>query len=188
VKLYDNQGNNNHWLKIIPEGTFSNRDGFGARAIVTAGGISQSRDMNGGIHTATQDDARLHFGLGQNELVESMIIYWPSGIIDGLYNVSVDQIMTIVEGEHPLSISDFQTHGPRIYPSPWTGGNITVEMGDQAPSTMFIYTIHGALIGSINIVPNQVSYSMPDLSPGTYLFQFQDKRGKVLGAQQFIKQ
>ena len=96
-QLFKNMGNENHWLEIDLEGTISNRDGVGARVYVTANDVTQVREQSGGIHYRSQDFQRIHFGLGQNELVESLIVHWPSGIVQELKNISADQIIRIVE-------------------------------------------------------------------------------------------
>jgi hypothetical protein len=100
VDLYRNLGNGNHWIKLDLQGVQSNPDGFGARVILQANGVEQVRDMTGGIHLVCQDDRRLHFGLGAADSIDVITVYWPSGVVDVLEDPDVDQIMTIVEGEH----------------------------------------------------------------------------------------
>ena len=96
--LYRNLWNNgNHWLEIDLEGTSSNRDGIGARVELTAGGVSQVRIQDGGIHHRGQNHSRLHFGLAKNIRVDRIRIRWPSGTIQELSGVSADQIMRITE-------------------------------------------------------------------------------------------
>jgi hypothetical protein len=100
VDLYRNLGNGNNWIKLDLQGVQSNPDGFGARVILQANGVEQVRDMTGGIHLVCQDDPRLHFGLGAADSIDAITVYWPSGVVDVLEDPDVDQIMTIVEGEH----------------------------------------------------------------------------------------
>ncbi|BAN36780.1 hypothetical protein SCD_n02981 [Sulfuricella denitrificans skB26] len=95
--LYRNVGNANHWLEIDLEGTASNRDGIGARVNVTAGGVTQVRIQDGGIHHRGQNHSRLHFGLGKNTQVEKVSIQWPSGTVQELSGVGADQRMRIKE-------------------------------------------------------------------------------------------
>ncbi|MBL4653775.1 MAG: ASPIC/UnbV domain-containing protein, partial [Flavobacteriales bacterium] len=64
---------------------------------VTAGGITQKREQNAGIHKNTQNHARLHFGLAQNTTIDTIKVLWPSGKISILNNVGADQIMRIQE-------------------------------------------------------------------------------------------
>lgn len=95
--LFHNRGNDNHWLEIDLEGVASNRDGIGARVVVTAGGVSQLRTQGNGTHGKAQDHRRLHFGLGSNATVETIEIRWPSGRTQKLSAVAVDRILRIVE-------------------------------------------------------------------------------------------
>ena len=95
--LYRNLGNANHWLEIDLEGTASNRDGIGARVNVTAGGVTQVRIQDGGIHNRGQNHSRLHFGLANNTRVEKISIHWPSGTVQELSSIAVDRIMRIKE-------------------------------------------------------------------------------------------
>lgn len=96
-QLFRNLGNENHWLLIDLEGVQSNRDGIGARVLVTAGGVTQLREQNGGIHKWSQHHQRLHFGLGTNTVIDEIEITWPSGIIQRIQNIAADQLFTIVE-------------------------------------------------------------------------------------------
>ena len=95
--LYHNVGNGNHWLEVDLEGTSSNRDGIGARVDVTAGGITQVRIQDGGIHHRGQNHSRLHFGLGKNERVEKIRVQWPSGTVQELSGVEANQPLHIKE-------------------------------------------------------------------------------------------
>lgn len=97
-QLFHNLGNGNHWLELQLRGVKSNRDGLGARVIVTAGGKSQMREQNGGAHRISQNSQRLHFGLAGNTVVTSVTVYWPSGIVQTLTGISADQILQITEG------------------------------------------------------------------------------------------
>ncbi|MEM7220382.1 MAG: PKD domain-containing protein [Pseudomonadota bacterium] len=98
TQLLENQlSNGNHWLKIKLVGTQSNRDGIGATVRVTAGGLTQMREQNGGVHSRNQDDARLHFGLGNASSVGTIVVEWPSGNVQQLNGIAADQILTITE-------------------------------------------------------------------------------------------
>jgi len=95
--LYHNRGNGNHWIEIDLEGTVSNRDGIGARVYVTAGGITQVRVQDGGVHNRGQNFQRLHFGLAKYTQIEKLKILWPSGVTQELSKVAADQLIRIKE-------------------------------------------------------------------------------------------
>jgi hypothetical protein len=96
-QLFRNVGNGNGWIMIDLEGTRSNRDGIGAIVRVTAGGVTQTRTQDGGIHERSQNHSRLHFGLAKNTQIEKITVQWPSGQMQELRNVSVDQHLKIKE-------------------------------------------------------------------------------------------
>ena len=98
-QLLINEGANaNHWLEISLVGTRSNRDGVGARLKVTAGGSVSYDQRKGGRSYQSAHDGRIHFGLGSKTKVDSIEIRWPSGSVDTLKNIEVDQTVTIKEG------------------------------------------------------------------------------------------
>ena len=104
-QLFRNLGGDNNWLQIDLEGTISNRDGIGARLLATTpDGKAQLRENGGGIHWAQQDQKRIHFGLAQNEKVSELVIHWPSGIVQKLKNVAVNQVLHVVEGHVQASL------------------------------------------------------------------------------------
>ena len=97
VLLRNRDRSGNHWISLDLEGTKSNRDGFGARVTVTAGGkshVAEARCQSGYLF---QGDRRLHFGLGTSGAVDRIEIRWPSGQTQVLSNVKVDQILKVRE-------------------------------------------------------------------------------------------
>jgi len=96
-QLFQNNGNSNHWIEIDLIGTSSNRDGIGSFVIITSGNVTQIREQSGGMHTYSQNHQRIHFGLGNNTMVDSILVNWPSGNIDEIKNISADQILQIIE-------------------------------------------------------------------------------------------
>lgn len=104
-QLFRNLGGGNNWLQIDLEGTVSNRDGIGAKLFATTpDGKTQLRENGGGIHWAQQDQKRIHFGLAQNEKVSVLTIRWPSGIVQKLTDVTVNQVLHVVEDGVQTSI------------------------------------------------------------------------------------
>jgi len=83
-------------FKLI--GTKSNRAAIGARVTIHAGGVKQFNEVHGGGSYLSQNDLRLHFGLGTAAKMESVEIRWPNGASETLQNVPADAIYTIVEG------------------------------------------------------------------------------------------
>ncbi|MDJ0648740.1 MAG: FG-GAP-like repeat-containing protein [Xenococcaceae cyanobacterium MO_188.B19] len=96
-QLLKGQSTDNNWVQINLEGTQSNRDAIGAQVRVTSGGTTQLREQNGGTHHFAQNSQTLHFGLAQDEIIDEIEIKWPSGMVQVLENVSVNQILNITE-------------------------------------------------------------------------------------------
>jgi len=82
-------------LKLI--GTKSNRSAVGARATITAGDLVQFNEVRSGSSYLSQNDLRLHFGLGSQATIDSLEISWPSGKKDTYHNLAADFIYTISE-------------------------------------------------------------------------------------------
>jgi hypothetical protein len=83
-------------FKLI--GTKSNRAAIGARVTIHAAGVKQFSEVRGGASYLSQNDLRLHFGLGPAKKMESVEIRWPNGKVETLENVAADAIYTVVEG------------------------------------------------------------------------------------------
>lgn len=99
-QVLHNQGNEAHWLQVKLIGQQSNRLGIGARVeLTTADGLFQMREMNGGAHHYAQDELLLAFGLGERTHISQLTIYWPSGVVQRLTDLEVDQRLTIFEAE-----------------------------------------------------------------------------------------
>src|SRR6266478_5899241 len=79
-------------------GVKSNRAAIGARVAIHSAGVKQFSEVHGGGSYLSQNDLRLHFGLGTASKMESVEIRWPNGATETLQNVPADAIYTILEG------------------------------------------------------------------------------------------
>ena len=99
--LYRNHGNSNHWLTIQCEGRISNRSAIGTRLELTAeiaGALEhQIREISGGSGYGSQNSLLVHFGVGQTTNILGLRIRWPSGIVQDLTNLQVDQRLVLRE-------------------------------------------------------------------------------------------
>ncbi|MEZ4457020.1 MAG: CRTAC1 family protein [Gemmatimonadales bacterium] len=87
----------NHWIGLQLVGTTSNRSAIGAEVEVTFGSAKQLKTVSGGSGFASQNDRRLHFGLGELDRVDRVEIRWPSGVVQDLRFPAVDRIHRIEE-------------------------------------------------------------------------------------------
>lgn len=91
--------NTNRWLKIMLEGTESNRDGIGAKIRIYRNGLLGYHMTECGGNYLSQNSRWEHFGLGLATGVDSVVVTWPSGIVDHYYNLSPNQSLVLIEGE-----------------------------------------------------------------------------------------
>lgn len=96
-RLFHNNGNAHHWLRVELVGARSNRNGIGASLISTAGPLRQVRGIVGGSGQY-QDELVAHLGLGAQARVDSLEIRWPSGQVDMLRDIPADQKIRVIEG------------------------------------------------------------------------------------------
>jgi hypothetical protein len=91
-------GAKNHSIAFQLEGSKSNRMAFNARVRVTAGALAQVGEVFSGGSYLSQNDLRIHFGLGTHEHANKAQVYWPDGRIDTLTNLAADRLYVIREG------------------------------------------------------------------------------------------
>jgi enediyne biosynthesis protein E4 len=96
--LYRNDGGNkNKWISIRTVGTRSNRDGIGASVAIASASGKQWNVVRSGSSYASESDRTLVFGLGQDPVVTSIEVRWPSGTKQKFANVAANQFITIDE-------------------------------------------------------------------------------------------
>jgi hypothetical protein len=96
--LLNQGGNTNHRVLFKLIGTVSNKMAIGARVTVKAGKLVQFSEVRAGGSYLSQNDPRLHFGLGTEAFMSEVEVKWPSGRIEALRNVPADFIYTVIEG------------------------------------------------------------------------------------------
>ena len=88
-----------HWISIRLVGTWSNRDGYGAKVTVRSGKRFWVREMRTSQGLYSAHDPRLHFGVGNVRRIDSVEVRWPNGIVQRIENPPLDNILTIEERE-----------------------------------------------------------------------------------------
>jgi enediyne biosynthesis protein E4 len=88
----------NHWIAIRTVGTKSNRDGIGARITVKAGARLLVDEVRSGSSYISNNDMRVHFGLGAVAKVEWVEVRWLSGLVERFTELGADSIHTVTEG------------------------------------------------------------------------------------------
>jgi hypothetical protein len=90
----------NHWVGLKLIGSRSNRSALGAKVRVSAGGRWQSDEVRSGGSYLSQNDLRLHFGLGASARVDRIEIAWPSGMRQTIRDVTADRVVVIEEARN----------------------------------------------------------------------------------------
>ena len=107
----------NHWIKVKTIGTKSNRTGIGARikCVARFPGIEQPveqvDEVRSGGSYFSQNDLRVHFGLGKATKVDRLEIRWPSGQRDELKDLDVDRVLHVKEGQGIVKTEVFKKKG-----------------------------------------------------------------------------
>ena len=88
-----------HWISLELAGATSNRLAIGARIKIVAGGVTQTDEIHSGGSYLSQNDLRVHFGLGSASKVDVVEIHWPSGATETLKNLAADSFYSVLEGK-----------------------------------------------------------------------------------------
>jgi hypothetical protein len=91
-------GPRNHWISLKLEGVKCNRLALNARVRAIAGDLVQVGEVISGGSYLSQNDLRIHFGLGVHSHLDKAEILWPDGTVETLDNLPADRFYTIREG------------------------------------------------------------------------------------------
>jgi len=97
--LREEGGNHNHWIGFELAGTKSNRLALNARIKAVAGDLIQVDEVRSGGSYLSQNDLRVHFGLGTHDHLDRAEIRWPSGKTETLTNLAANRFYAVKEGE-----------------------------------------------------------------------------------------
>ena len=162
ASLFKNEiGSQNNWLQVACEGMESNKQAIGvksrAKAKISDGNsVWQLREIHGGATgDRAQNHQRVHFGLGSAQVIDSLIVEWPSGIVDIYTDVVINQFLKVVEGESPTSvehegslITEFRLY--QNYPNPFNPSTtISFGINTSGPVAIRIYNNLGEEIRTL---------------------------------------
>ena len=85
-------------MKVLLRGTRSNRSAIGASVTIEAGGLKQMDAVVSQSSYLSQNDRRLHFGLGKASRVDRFSVRWPNGSVEVFAGSEADRVVTLVEG------------------------------------------------------------------------------------------
>ena len=117
--LYINQSRNSgNWVKIILEGTVSNKSSYGASIILSANGRKFIKELSGGTSYLSSHSNTVHFGVGEIEKIDELIINWPGKKTESYFNLSVNKTYKVIEQDKIYSFNTNYTEiceGERIF-------------------------------------------------------------------------
>jgi len=87
-----------HWLEVTLKGNPPNTSAIGAVVTVEASGVRQMRLVQSGTSYLSQDDKRLHFGLGAADRADAVTVLWPNGTKTTVPLASANKVLTMIEG------------------------------------------------------------------------------------------
>ena len=104
TKLYrNNNSNGNNYVIVDLQGVVSNRDGIGARLeLTTSDGVTQHFETRSGSSLGGGDDLGAYFGLGTATSISNLTVYWPSGNVQSVAGLGINQRHLVIEEDTGL--------------------------------------------------------------------------------------
>jgi hypothetical protein len=179
---YMNVPNGNNYITLNMRGVQSNKNGIGARITLFTPSGQQIRDIRSGEGFRYMSTLNGHFGIGEDEQIDSLTVCWPSGITDKIIAPAINQNLVIIEGEHIVNVSEEVTETTfDVYPNPAAD---FITLRGTALSQISIADISGKIVETGNAIQQRIDVSR--LSPGVYFVQANTAQGWQ--QKKFIKQ
>jgi hypothetical protein len=105
-----------HWVSFELAGVKSNRLALNARVKIFAGGMTQTAEIHSGGSYMSQNDLRVHFGLGTAQKIDSVEIHWPSGLVETVKNLAADKFYSVLEGQGVVPFARIQPKAVQQHP------------------------------------------------------------------------
>lgn len=164
-QLWVNEGNNNHWVKFKLYGYAGNTNGIGAKVKIVTSKGAQVREVRSGQGYSPMGTLDVHFGLGRDSIIDSLMVYWPSGRKTKMANLIVDTTYKVVESfciipSEPLSLPDtfYLCKGDTLPLSikkeyelyKWSNGDFNSSTYITTPGRYFVIYLDSLLCGAIS--------------------------------------
>jgi len=178
VRLYrNNTVLPSNFLRIRLKGKTPNHRGIGARVTATLNnGMVLTREVHAGTSLGSTHSPIVHFGLGLEISVSSVIVYWPQGCTQTLANITANQIISVNElGCYAPTISSFSTqlfsgtlivtiNGDKLDTATDVKffNNVAAQIFSQSATTLIVAAPFGAATGPITVITPQGQAISPD--------------------------
>jgi len=187
--LYMNTGNSNKQINIKCVGMISNKAGIGAKVFVRAiiNGTAKRQmqvvsSQTGGANSG-MNSLNAEFGLGNATIIDSVIIKWPSGVIDKYTNVGVNQFVTAIEGQGMVEAKNISSQIPgkfmlnQNYPNPFNPKTIiNYQLPMSSDVKLKIYDVVGREVDVLinqkqNAGTYEVEWNASNYPGGVYFYK-----------------
>jgi hypothetical protein len=174
----DSSAAGNAWLVVKLNGVQDNSFGIGAKVTAIAQDLKQIRTVTAGSGLYSQNMLPVHFGLGDRTLIDTLVVRWPNLQSDSLFQVAVNQIVEITQGDQITAVREKSARPPSAsyllqnYPNPFNP-ETTIRYYLAAPAhvSLTIYDLRGR---EIRTLVDEVQGA----GERTSTWQGQDKRGR----------
>lgn len=146
-RVWINEGNDNHFITVVLEGTISNHDAIGTVVRAYGSWGIQVREVRAGESYGINNSLHTHFGLGAETQIDSLVIDWPSsGIHQVIDSPEPDQFISVIENECIAPAAIVSTTGsPILCP----GESLVLNAGDE-PNATYLWS-NGEETSSITV-------------------------------------
>ncbi len=178
--------NTNNWIKVSLQGIQSNINGIGARIEIYGTWGKQIRDVRSGEGFKFMSSLNAHFGIGQATVIDRVVIKWPSGAVDTIDNVNINQRLFVVEGS-TLAVNAFNNGVFSVYPNP-AKDVVNIQFKNNlsiTPTSAAVYDLNGKVVLSTFDLTQPIN--IEKLASGTYILSISDSENRNYG-QKFIKE
>jgi hypothetical protein len=181
--IFMNSGNTNKYLTVNLVGTVSNLGGVGARIEVASPSFTQIRDIKSGDGFRYMSSLNGHFGLGTDSQINQVTVYWPSGIVDVIENVTVNSTLLVTEGSFSTGVVSNAKGEFTVYPNPAQDLLYVRSESNVANQPVNVFDIAGQRVLTGTLRNDQLDIT--SLKSGVYMLRMQ-VGGRQL-QQKFVK-
>lgn len=180
----DSLAGNNNWASYTLKGVVSNASAIGTiiklKATINGHSVWQLRQVTAQNSFQGQNDLRVHFGLGNAIVIDSVIVNWPSGMQNYYTNLPVKVFETLEEGNNtPITgiktLSNKETL--QVYPNPTKDSiNLILSGNNTKTAKAILYDLNGKEILHTEIKGNKVTIPLGQIEKGVYLIKVQTEK------------
>lgn len=194
--LFQNNCETGHWLQIDLRGVDANKFGFGSQASVHCGDDHYLRQVDGGSGAqGCQNMMAMHFGLGENDHCDSLLVTWIGGDVDRYYDIDVDRRWYAIEGEGLFEEIEHGVNGSEqvpagfelinLFPNPFNS-NLSLEFAQRhtGVARIEVFDLSGRRIDVIadrefSQGKHKVGWNAKSCPAGSYLVQVKHSNGII---------